>query len=141
VGWLTLTSGNEAGKLCAGTWNRNTGGGIPDYTTCNATGKTGTVYVVASGSGASSNPLPIFVHPKVTSVVLGNPTASHACAANDDAVDANSPVLQLLPALEAVYRHGSAYVGNSCISQSDTRQLVARAFDANGTSITCKVGH
>ena len=23
------------GRLCAGTWNRNTGGGIPDFTTCN----------------------------------------------------------------------------------------------------------
>src|SRR5271154_7051837 len=59
------------GKLCAGTWNRNTGGGIPDFTTCNPTNKSGTVYVIASGSGASSNPLPIFVHPVVTSVVLG----------------------------------------------------------------------
>ena len=59
------------GRLCAGTWNRNTGGGIPDFTTCNPTNKSGTVYVVASGDGASSNPLPIFVHPVVTSVVLG----------------------------------------------------------------------
>ena len=25
------------GRLCAGTWNRNTGGGIPDFTTCNPT--------------------------------------------------------------------------------------------------------
>ena len=23
------------GRLCAGTWNRNSGGGIPDYTICN----------------------------------------------------------------------------------------------------------
>src|SRR6202789_1107980 len=59
------------GRLCAGTWNRNTGGGIPDFTTCNPTNKSGTVFVVASGSGASSNPLPIYVHPVVTSVVLG----------------------------------------------------------------------
>ncbi len=51
------------GRLCAGTWNRNTGGGIPDFTTCNPTNKSGTVFVVASGSGASSNPLPIYVHP------------------------------------------------------------------------------
>src|SRR5258708_33039585 len=59
------------GRLCAGTWNRNTGGGIPDFTTCNPTNKSGTVYVIASGNGASSNPLPIFVHPVVTSEVLG----------------------------------------------------------------------
>ena len=30
------------GKFCAGTWNRNTGGGIADYTTCNRTNKSGT---------------------------------------------------------------------------------------------------
>src|SRR5258707_181520 len=59
------------GRLCAGTWNRNTGGGIPDFTTCNPTNKSGTGYVIASGDGASSNPLPIYVHPVVTSVVLG----------------------------------------------------------------------
>src|SRR5580692_6838800 len=59
------------GRLCAGTWNRNTGGGIADFTTCMPTNKTGTVYVVASGSGASSNPLPVFVHPVVTNVTLG----------------------------------------------------------------------
>ena len=134
-----VPSGTEAGKLCAGTWNRNTGGGIPDYTTCNSTGKTGTVYVVASGSGANSNPLPIFVHPKVTSVVLGNPTLS--CAATDDAVEANNQSSNCCKLSKQSTVTAAPYVGNSCISQSDTRQLVARAFDANGTSITCKVGH
>jgi hypothetical protein len=136
-----VPSGTEAGKLCAGTWNRNTGGGIPDYTTCNPTGKTGTVYVVASGSGANSNPLPIFVHPKVTSVVLGNPTAPSACAATDAAVDAANQSSNCCQLSKQSTVTASPYVGNSCISQSDTRQLVARAFDANGTNITCQVGH
>jgi hypothetical protein len=136
-----VPSGTEAGKLCAGTWNRNTGGGIPDYTTCNPTGKTGTVYVVASGSGANSNPLPIFVHPKVTSVVLGNPTAPSACAATDTAVDAANQSSNCCQLSKQSTVTASPYVGNSCISQSDTRQLVARAFDANGTNITCQVGH
>ena len=26
---------SPTGKICAGTWNRNSGGGIPDYTICN----------------------------------------------------------------------------------------------------------
>src|SRR5579875_2523126 len=38
-----VPSGTNAGKLCAGTWNRNTGGGIADYTTCNANNVSGTV--------------------------------------------------------------------------------------------------
>ncbi|WP_035359752.1 hypothetical protein [Edaphobacter aggregans] len=136
-----VPSGTQAGKLCAGTWNRNTGGGIPDYTTCNVTGKTGTVYVVASGSGANSNPLPIFVHPKVTSVVLGNPTASNACATTDDAVDANNQSSNCCQLSKQSTVTADPYVGNACISQSSTAQLVARAFDANGNNVTCQVGH
>ena len=66
-----VPSGANAGRLCAGNWNRNTGGGIPDFTTCNVTGKSGVVYVVAAGGGANSNPLPIFIHPKVATVTLG----------------------------------------------------------------------
>jgi len=69
---MTIADVNPtSGALCGGTWNRNTGGGIADFTTCNPTNKSGTVYVVANGGGVSSNPLPIFVHPIVTNVTLG----------------------------------------------------------------------
>ena len=63
---------SPTGSICAGTWNRNSGGGIADFTTCNPTGQSGEVFVIASGGGTNSNPLPIFVHPVVTSVELGN---------------------------------------------------------------------
>jgi len=118
-----VPSGTEAGKLCAGTWNRNTGGGIPDYTTCNSTGKTGTVYVVASGSGANSNPLPIFVHPKVTSVVLGNPTPLNACAATDAAVDAANQSSNCCQLSKQSTVTADPFVGDRCISQGSTAQL------------------
>lgn len=136
-----VPSGTNAGKLCAGTWNRNTGGGIADFTTCNVTGKTGTVFVVASGNGANSNPLPIFVHPKVTNVVLGNPTPSNACAATDDAVNAANQSSNCCQLSKQATVTADPYVGDKCISQSSTAQLVARAFDANGNNITCSVGH
>ena len=61
----------KTGKLCGGTWNRNTGGGIPDYTVCNPTNKSGIAYISASAEGATSNPLPVYVHAVVTSIVLG----------------------------------------------------------------------
>jgi len=61
----------STGRICAGTWNRNTGGGIADFTTCNPTNKSGTAYISASAEGATSNPIAIYVHPVVTSVVLG----------------------------------------------------------------------
>ena len=66
------------GRLCGGTWNRNSGGGIPDFTVCNPTNKSGTAYITASAGGVTSNPLPIFVHSVVTSIVLGAPSANCA---------------------------------------------------------------
>ena len=66
------------GRLCGGTWNRHSGGGIADYTVCNPTNKSGTAYVSASANGVTSNPIPIFVHPVVTSIVLGSPSINCA---------------------------------------------------------------
>lgn len=136
-----VPSGVNAGKLCAGNWNRNTGGGIPDYTTCNITGKTGQVYVVASGGGANSNPLPIFIHPKVTSVVLGTPTAPSACAATDSGVETNNQSSNCCQLSKQATVTANPYDGASCISQTQSRQLVGRAYDSTGANITCQVGH
>ncbi len=121
------------GRLCAGTWNRNSGGGIADFTTCNPTNQAGTVYVVATGNGANSNPLPIFVHPVVTSVVLGNPSTD--CSANNTDPSSNCCPLSSQATVTA-----PPYNPNSCLSQSQTGQLVARAY-AGTTNITCQVGH
>lgn len=122
------------GKLCAGTWNRNSGGGVADYTTCNPTNTSGTVYVVATGNGANSNPLPIFVHPVVTSVVLGNATPTASCSTDPDP-SSNCCAI----AAEATVT-APAYSPNSCLSQGSTGQLVARAYNGT-TNITCQVGH
>ena len=56
---------SPTGNMCAGTWNRNSGGGIPDYTICNLpsplpyTGGLpyGTVYISASANSVTSNPV------------------------------------------------------------------------------------
>jgi hypothetical protein len=66
------------GNICAGTWNRNSGGGIADYTICNppnplpSTGGLpyGIAYVTASAQSVTSNPVEVFVHAMVTSVSL-----------------------------------------------------------------------
>jgi hypothetical protein len=71
----------NSGRLCGGTWNRNSGGGIPDYTVCIPTNKTGTAYISASAAGVTSNPIPVFVHPVVTSIVLGADSSSVLTAA------------------------------------------------------------
>src|SRR3569833_1060713 len=66
------------GRICAGAWNRNSGGGIPDYTICNnpdpvpaSNGLPYTsAYISASATGVTSNPVQVFVHAAVSSVSL-----------------------------------------------------------------------
>ena len=72
---------SPTGNLCAGTWNRNTGGGIAPYTYCNKpnplpeTGGLpyGTAYITASANSVTSNPVEVYVHAQVTSVTLAGP--------------------------------------------------------------------
>jgi hypothetical protein len=156
-----VPTGASAGRLCAGTWNRNTGGGIADFTTCMPTGKSGTAYVVASGAGASSNSLPIFVHPVVTSVVLGG-TPSTNCA-TDPATNCSPAAYNtqvtgctIIPAGQPgagccttpVPPPGaSATAGTTgCLSQGTTSQLIARVYQGTdqtvaANNISCLVGH
>jgi sugar lactone lactonase YvrE len=69
---------SPTGNICAGTWNRNSGGGIADYTICNppnplpSTGGLpyGIAYLTASAQAVTSNPVEVFVHAMVTSVSL-----------------------------------------------------------------------
>lgn len=69
---------SPTGNICAGTWNRNTGGGIANYTVCsppNPLPSTGglpyaTAYISASAQSVTSNPVEVFVHAAVTSVSL-----------------------------------------------------------------------
>jgi hypothetical protein len=123
------------GRLCAGAWNRNSGGGIPDFTYCTATNKLGVAYVSAGFNGVTSNPLPVFVHPVVTSIVLGglssncttDPTTACCPLTTVGAVTAQPP-----------------YLATSCLSQGSTAQLVARVYAGTGvnqTNISCLAGH
>ncbi|WP_109487486.1 hypothetical protein [Occallatibacter savannae] len=73
-----LVDVSPTGRICAGTWNRNSGGGIPDFTICNppnpAPSTNGlpytSAYVSASANGVTSNPVQVFVHATVSSVSL-----------------------------------------------------------------------
>ena len=113
---LTLADVSPSGQVCGGQWNRNSGNGVPNFTTCippqpgstifNAHG--GLAYLTASGGGATSNPVPVFVHPPITSVLLGGKSAVHTCPNNPSTGSPeNAPV----------------YALNSCLSQNQTAQL------------------
>lgn len=69
---------SPTGSICAGTWNRNTGGGIPDYTYCyfpNPLPSTGGLpysiaYITASADSVTSNPVTVYVHAPISSISL-----------------------------------------------------------------------
>ena len=120
----------STGALCAGQWNRNNPSGIPDYTFCTSTGQAGIAELTASGGGASSNKVLVYVHPQITSITLGS--ASTDCT-NDPA--SNCPQYTASATTTA-----PAYVPNTCISFNQSRQLVARFF-AGSNNITYSAGH
>jgi hypothetical protein len=80
---------SPSGNICAGTWNRNSGGGVANYTICtppNPLPKTGglpysTAYITASAQSITSNPVEVFVHPQVTSVNLVTESSSGTLSA------------------------------------------------------------
>ena len=88
----------KTGQICAGTWNRNTGGGVADYTTCTAPATTPAnylAYVTATANGATSNAIPVFIHPTATSIAIA--PASGSCLVGTTSVtgstSATSPLL------------------------------------------------
>jgi hypothetical protein len=136
----------STGAVCGGTWNRNSGGGVLDFTICTAPATPPTQYqafVTASGGGAVSNSIPIFIHPTVTGVVLGGatPGAPGSCSTVSDPGTDCCPVNS-----GTVYNPPpQPYNQSSCVSQGSTAQLIARVYAYGGTTpadnITCQVGH
>ena len=72
---------SPTGNLCAGTWNRNSGGGIADYTICNLPNPApnssglpyGTAFISATADSVTSNPVEVYIHAPITSVTLVGP--------------------------------------------------------------------
>jgi hypothetical protein len=116
---LNLVDVSATGGLCGGTWNRHSPGGIPDFTICTAptpaaiaAGCNGAglttcvVQMTASADGVTSNTVPIWVHPSVTTIQLSvaNPTSG-----------------------------APGYQG--CLSQNQTSQLDAVAFVSTSATV------
>jgi hypothetical protein len=139
------------GSLCAGTWNRNLNV-QPDYTICtppaNPNPSNSMTYLTAEADGVASNPIPVFTHPIVTSVILG--TQSTPCSTEPTA----DQTANCCPLAASNTVTANPIPPNSCLSQGSTGQLVARVFSGNGTynpatgttsgslsNISCQAGH
>ncbi len=86
----SLADISPSGVVCAGTWNRYSQGLVAPYTVCtppsgaseDSCGTTaspnsacGVTQVTATGAGITSNPVNVYVHPPITSIVI-NPTSA-----------------------------------------------------------------
>ena len=141
-----------SGALCGGNWNRNTPGGIANYTTCATTTTTtsGIAYITASADGVSSNAIPVYVHPIVTSVVLGAPSLSsgapvsptlapggNQCAGDDPSTNCGPASVNSTLASSAVTGcpTGDPMLANGCCTVAPNTFLgVAAATPYTGTS-------
>jgi len=93
-----LVDVSPTGNICAGTWNRNIGGGIANFTICskpnplpaNGSLPYGVAYLTASAQGVTSNPVEVFVHAQVTSVTLVGPQSCVSQAAPPVQLDAQA---------------------------------------------------
>ncbi len=110
---MTIADISPTGAVCAGTWNRFTAGGVPSFTTCLPTNKTGVAYLTASAGGVSSNTVPAFIHPTVTNVSL-------------DVTNSQTG--------QATQQTGAQ---SGCYSQGQTAQLNATAFVEGSTTPFC----
>ncbi len=110
------------GQICAGTWNRNTGGGIADYTYCyfpsplpSSNGLPyAAAYLTATAGSVTSNPVPIYIHAPVTAISL-----VATCLPSSGNCASTTP---------------STSVPTQCFSQNQEAQLDALGYyDNNGT--------
>ena len=133
------------GSVCGGTWNRNTGGGVGNYTVCTppANPTTYSAFITASGSGAVSNAIEVYIHPPVTDVVLG--PVSQDCTTDPASACINNPcVPNSSGAIVPIASNTTSYDGTGCLSQNNGGQLAARVYANGGTTaadnISCQVG-
>ncbi len=140
----------NTGAVCGGTWNRQSGSGIPDYTVCNPPANpsaSNVAYITANADGVTSNAIAVFVHPTVTGVQLVTPeSATSSCPANPTAPGAD-PTSDCCPSnnTTAGEQPAPGYAGTSCVSQNDRVRLAGKVYYGGFTdaahNITCQVGH
>jgi trimeric autotransporter adhesin len=73
---LSIADINPAtGAVCAGSWNRFSASGIPDFTICTPPTGPGVGQVTASASAVTSNPVNVYIHPPITAIQFPTQTA------------------------------------------------------------------
>lgn len=116
------------GAICAGTWNRHSASGIPDFTICTPPTGPGTATVTASASAVTSNPVTVYVHPPVTAISI--PTQQN-CVSQNQTLPA--PLTQGTQVFSADGAIDPQYVGTVTYTPVDST-VVTINNTSNGTT-------
>ena len=127
----------STGAICAGTWNRHSASGIPDFTICTPPTQAGVVQVTASASAVTSNPVSIYVHPPVTGITIGT---QQACVSQNQVLsDSNGNQTPLTASTQVFGPDGvlipTQYIGTVTYTPVDST-IVTINNTSNGTTDT-----
>jgi hypothetical protein len=137
------------GAVCGGTWNRNSGSGIPDFTICTPPANppaNATAFVTANAEGVTSNAIAVYIHPVVTGVQLAAPLSATKSCPKDPTAPGADPTSDCCPnATTTPEPPAPGYDGTFCVSQNNRVQLAGKVYSGGFTdaahNITCQVGH
>lgn len=154
----------STGQICAGTWNRQSAGPIPDFTICTPSTRPGTASLTAAVGGVTSNPVTVYVHPPISSITIpdsatvspSNPTPT-CVSQNKILSDANGNPLPLTAETTVLDNTGTSidpkYVGTITYAPVDPSIVsinnatngsvngVATALQPGSTVITATVSN
>ena len=146
---LQLADISPTGQVCAGTWNRNSPGGVPDFSICTpptgsslssfsgCTGTTcGIAQVTAEGGGVTSNPVNVYVHPPITSMTI--PSQAACVSQGQTLKDASGNTLPLLAETTASGPGGVILCSPTTISCSSPAADVG-VIQFNPTPVTSSI--
>jgi hypothetical protein len=148
---MTIADVNPSnGSVCGGTWNRQSGSGIPDYTICTPPANprpNSVAFITANAEGVTSNAIAVYVHPTVTGVQLVVPESATKSCPTDPTAPGADPTSDCCTANNTTTNEPPApgYNGTSCVSQNTRVQLAGKVYFGGFTdaahNITCQVGH
>ena len=142
---LQLADISPNGEVCGGTWNRNSPGGIQDYTICTPpTGSSGgtctstscgVVNLTATAAGVTSNPVQVYIHPPITSISIDpNSSVESQCYSQNT----SGPVLTPLgssPTVTVLGPNGQP-IDPADVGTISYKAITANIVNINNTSAT-----
>jgi hypothetical protein len=145
---LLLADISPTGGICGGTWNRNSPGGIADFTICtppagsstqqcNGT-SCGVAQITATGGGVTSNPVPVFIHPPVSSIAISSAAQGNGCSSQNSPgpIFSTTPLSGQTTPVVAVYGPNGVAIPAADVGTINYTAVTPSVVTINNTSAT-----